>query len=63
MTSLDDVTHSTLIVMITVQSIFKPSRPSSVNYVTISLEDEPAGPYQLNLPRDIGRSIDRPKET
>ena len=36
MTSLCDVIHSTLIVMITVQSIFKPSRPTRVNYVTMS---------------------------
>ena len=35
MKSLDDVTHSTLTVMITVQS--KPSRPTRVNYVTMSL--------------------------
>ena len=41
MTSSDDVTHSTLIVMITVQSIFKPSRPTRVNYVTMSTKNWP----------------------
>ena len=37
MTSSDDVTHSTLIVMITVQSVLKPSRPTRVNYAIMSL--------------------------